>query len=43
MDQSVGAVIDGMPSGVKIDYELMADMMNAAPSSGCYLNRPKRR
>jgi len=32
--QAVGAVIDGMPSGVKIDYELMADMMDARRAAG---------
>lgn len=32
--ESVGAVIDGMPSGVKIDYELMADMMDQRRAAG---------
>lgn len=31
---AVGCVIDGMPAGVKIDYELMADMMSARRSAG---------
>lgn len=31
---AVGAVIDGIPSGVKMDYELMADMMNARRAAG---------
>jgi chorismate synthase len=32
--KAVGAVIDGMPAGVKIDYELMADMMDARRAAG---------
>ena len=32
--KAVGAVIDGMPSGVKIDYELMAAMMDARRAAG---------
>lgn len=32
--QGVGAVIDGVPAGVKIDYELMADMMDQRKAAG---------
>lgn len=32
--KAIGAVIDGLPSGVKIDYELMADMMEKRKAAG---------
>jgi chorismate synthase len=31
---AIGAVIDGMPSGVRIDYELIADMMDQRRAAG---------
>lgn len=32
--QAIGAVIDGVPSGVKIDYDLMTKMMNQRKATG---------
>jgi chorismate synthase len=32
--KAIGAVIDGIPAGVKIDYELMADMMEKRKAVG---------
>lgn len=32
--KAIGAVIDGLPPGVKIDYELMADMMEKRKAAG---------
>ena len=31
---AIGAVIDGMPAGVKIDYELLAEMMGQRKAAG---------
>lgn len=32
--KAIGAVIDGLPPGVKVDYELMADMMEKRKAAG---------